>query len=86
MTENRYWRNTKLDFLSSAEEQIDNHEALRELVKKMTKIQIDATYKAFEDPYSAFNLERDYDPKYWTNWKAAVREEHPDLILFGGPL
>ena len=55
MSENEeYWRNSKLDYLDSVVDAIDDQDELIKLVNLMNKIQMQAIFKEFEDPYSRY--------------------------------
>ena len=82
MSENEeYWRNSKLDYLDSVVDAIDDQNELIKLANLMNKIQIQAIFKDFEDPYSMFNFHREYTDYYWVRWKRAVKIAQPDILL-----
>lgn len=82
MTSNtQYWRQSKLDHLEAATAAIDDKNALIDVIKQMTDVQIRAVYREFEDPYSDFNYGREYDSYHWESFKAAVQEVRSGLVL-----
>ena len=82
MPENeKYWRNSKLDYLDATISAIDDEIELKKLVSLMDKKQIREVYKQFEDPYSSFNFHKEYTDYYWTRWKKAVLEIYPDFYF-----
>ena len=82
MPENeKYWRNSKLDYLDATIRAIDNEIELKKLVKLMNKQQISEVFKQFEDPYSSFNIHQKYTDYYWTRWKNAVIDVYPNFYF-----
>ena len=63
---------------------INNIDELGENLKTMPSLEIQNIYQSFEDPYSNFNIDKDYDPNYWIKWKEAVLIFRPEVTLFPG--
>lgn len=76
-----YYRPTKLDYLGDAAAYIDNEEKLGDVIALMSKHQIQAVFREFEDPYSSFNLDREYSDYYWRRFKNKAAQIKPDIIL-----
>ena len=63
---------------------INNIDELGEILKTMPSLEIQNIYQSFEDPYSDFNIDRDYESDFWIRWKEAVLTFRPDVTLFPG--
>ena len=76
-----YWKPSKLDFLYDCVGVINEPIKLRKVISQMSDRQIRATFNEFEDPYSSFNIGREYSSFYWEKFKTAALRERPSLVL-----
>ncbi len=81
MSDNLYWRNSKLDHLGKAIQLINQPKELQVFIEKIPDKNVKAIFEEFEDPYSSFNFEKEYEAFYWKNWKSAASIAKPDLSL-----
>nr|WP_323778477.1 hypothetical protein [Amylibacter sp.] len=62
--------------LQKAAEIIETHEdpmaALIQLVGTLERHDVEKIFEQFEDPYSDFNIGREYTGTYWEAWKAVI--------------
>ena len=76
-----YWKPSKLDFLYNCAGVINDPIKLRKVISQMSDRQIRATFNEFEDPYSSFNIGREYSSFYWEKFKTAALKERPSIVL-----